>query len=142
MSSVSSESKISTRDARATAASPRSAKEAHRAAASPRPSASRATRRTASRRPRRARGQPREVAIKAHDITPGSAAALALPRVVIAGRPNAGKSSLFNRLLRRRKAVVDPTPGVTRDVNEAVAFFDDRAVLLVDTGGFEGEEGG
>ncbi len=62
-----------------------------------------------------------------------------LPRVVIAGRPNAGKSSLFNRLLRRKKAVVDPTPGVTRDVNEAVAVFGDRAVLLVDTGGFEGD---
>ena len=58
---------------------------------------------------------------------------------MIAGRPNAGKSSLFNRLLRRKKAVVDPTPGVTRDVNEAVATFGDRAVLLVDTGGFEGD---
>jgi GTP-binding protein len=86
-------------------------------------------------RPRR----PREVTLKAHEISPGSAAALALPRVVIAGRPNAGKSSIFNRLLRRHKAVVDPTPGVTRDVNEAVALFGDRAVLLVDTGGFEGE---
>lgn len=73
------------------------------------------------------------------EISPGSAAALALPRVVLAGRPNAGKSSLFNRLLRRRKAVVDPTPGVTRDVVEAVATFGDRAVLLVDTGGFEGD---
>ena len=71
---------------------------------------------------------PREIPIAAHSITPGSAAALALPRVVLAGRPNAGKSSLFNRLLRRRKAVVDPTPGVTRDVNEAVAIFDERAV--------------
>jgi predicted GTPase len=76
------------------------------------------------------------------EITPGSAAARALPRIVIAGRPNAGKSSLFNRLLRRRKAVVDATPGVTRDVNEAVAVFDDRAVLLVDTGGFEGDATG
>lgn len=58
---------------------------------------------------------------------------------MLAGRPNAGKSSLFNRLLRRRKAVVDPTPGVTRDLVEAVATFGDRAVLLVDTGGFEGD---
>jgi GTP-binding protein len=56
---------------------------------------------------------------------------------VLAGRPNAGKSSLFNRLLRRKKAVVDPAAGTTRDVNEAVATFGDRAVLLVDTGGFE-----
>ena len=85
---------------------------------------------------------PRAPVLRAHEIAPGSPAALALPRVVLAGRPNAGKSSLFNRLLKRPKAVVDPTPGVTRDVNEAVAIFDDRAVLLVDTGGFEGEERG
>src|SRR5436309_4334972 len=70
---------------------------------------------------------------------PAGAADVGLPRVVIVGRPNAGKSTLFNRLLRRRKALVDPTPGVTRDANEAVAIFDDRAVLLVDTGGFEAE---
>ena len=86
--------------------------------------------RTARERPSRA---PR------HEIAPGSVEAQALPRVVLAGRPNAGKSSLFNRLLRRRKAVVDPTPGVTRDVVEGVATFGDRAVLLVDTGGFEGD---
>jgi len=61
-----------------------------------------------------------------------------LPRVVLAGRPNAGKSTLFNRLLRRPKAVVDATPGVTRDANEAVARLQGHAVLLVDTGGFEG----
>ena len=90
----------------------------------------------------RAPGERRAGASAPREITPGSAAARALPRVVIAGRPNAGKSSLFNRLLRRRKAVIDPTPGVTRDVNEAVAVFDDRAVLLVDTGGFEGEATG
>ncbi len=66
-------------------------------------------------------------------------AGAALPRVVLVGRPNAGKSTLFNRLLRRRKALVDPTPGVTRDANEGVAVFGDRAVLLVDTGGFEAE---
>lgn len=66
-------------------------------------------------------------------------AAAALPRVVLVGRPNAGKSTLFNRLLRRRKALVDPTPGVTRDANESVAVFGDRAVTLVDTGGFEAE---
>jgi GTP-binding protein len=64
-----------------------------------------------------------------------------LPRVVLVGRPNAGKSTLFNRLLRRRKALVDPTPGVTRDANEGVAVFGDGAVLLVDTGGFEAEGG-
>src|SRR6185295_13953133 len=62
-----------------------------------------------------------------------------LPCVVLVGRPNAGKSTLFNRLLRRRKALVDPTPGVTRDPNEGVARVDGRDVLLVDTGGFEAE---
>ena len=62
-----------------------------------------------------------------------------LPRVVLVGRPNAGKSTLFNRLLRRRKALVDPMPGVTRDANESVAVFNEGAVLLVDTGGFEAE---
>ncbi|MCC6848231.1 MAG: ribosome biogenesis GTPase Der [Deltaproteobacteria bacterium] len=88
-------------------------------------------------RPRRA---PRPERVPRPEIAPGGVAARALPRVVLAGRPNAGKSSLFNRLLRRRKAVVDPTPGVTRDVVEAVATFGDRAVLLVDTGGFEGDQ--
>ena len=147
MSSVTSESNKSRRAARGAykKASPRSAapkKALPRERRRPDPKAGKPghapdRKPAAPKRPR----QPREIALKAHEITPGSAAALALPRVVIAGRPNAGTSSLFNRLLRRRKAVVDPTPGVTRDVNEAVAFFDDRAVLLVDTGGFEGEEG-
>ena len=89
-----------------------------------------------AREPKARERPPRPIV---REIPPGSAAARALPRIVIAGRPNAGKSSLFTRLLRRRKAVVDPTPGVTRDVNEAVAVFDERAVLLVDTGGFEGD---
>jgi len=61
-----------------------------------------------------------------------------LPRVVLAGRPNAGKSTLFNRLLRRPKAVVDPTPGVTRDANESTATLNGHAVRLIDTGGLEG----
>ena len=48
---------------------------------------------------------------------------LNLPLVVIAGRPNVGKSSLFNRFMRKRLAIVDPTPGVTRDPVEATAFI-------------------
>jgi len=71
-----------------------------------------------------------------------AAAARGLPRVAIVGRPNAGKSTLFNRLLRRRKALVDPTPGVTRDPNRAVVTWDEHAIELTDTGGFEAEGGG
>lgn len=60
-----------------------------------------------------------------------------LPLVVIAGRPNVGKSTLFNRFLRRRLAIVDPTPGVTRDPVEANAFIMGKPVHLVDTGGYK-----
>ncbi|MBN1520516.1 MAG: ribosome biogenesis GTPase Der [Spirochaetales bacterium] len=62
-----------------------------------------------------------------------------LPTVALAGRPNVGKSTLFNRLLRRRTAIVDPTPGVTRDPIEAEWRPDgaDMPVLLVDTGGLK-----
>jgi len=60
-----------------------------------------------------------------------------LPTVVIAGRPNVGKSTLFNRLLRKRRAITDPTPGVTRDPVEADCFIDDKPIRLIDTGGFK-----
>jgi GTP-binding protein len=66
-----------------------------------------------------------------------------IPLVVIAGRPNVGKSTLFNRLLHRRRAITDPTPGVTRDPIEAAAVIAGRSVRLVDTGGFKlDREGG
>jgi GTP-binding protein len=60
-----------------------------------------------------------------------------LPVVVIAGRPNVGKSTLFNRLAGRRHALVADTPGVTRDRNEAEAVLRGRTVRLVDTAGLE-----
>jgi GTP-binding protein len=60
-----------------------------------------------------------------------------LPVVVIAGRPNVGKSTLFNRLAGRRAALVADTPGVTRDRKEAVAMLRGREVRLVDTAGLE-----
>jgi GTP-binding protein len=60
-----------------------------------------------------------------------------LPLVVIAGRPNVGKSTLFNRLVGRRGAIVADTPGVTRDRKEAEAMLRGRQVLLADTAGLE-----
>jgi GTP-binding protein len=56
--------------------------------------------------------------------------------VAIVGRPNVGKSTLFNRLLRRRRAIVEDTPGVTRDRHHADAELHNRPITLVDTGGF------
>jgi len=60
-----------------------------------------------------------------------------LPLVVVAGRPNVGKSTLFNRLVGRRAALVADTPGVTRDRKEAEALLRGRRVRLVDTAGLE-----
>ncbi|MBN4056847.1 ribosome biogenesis GTPase Der [bacterium AH-315-J21] len=58
-----------------------------------------------------------------------------LPLVAIVGRPNVGKSSLFNRFLKRRFAVVADTPGVTRDRNYAVCEWVGREFYMIDTGG-------
>jgi GTP-binding protein len=60
-----------------------------------------------------------------------------LPTVVIAGRPNVGKSTLFNRLAGKRAAIVSDTPGVTRDRKDAEAMLRGRNVRLVDTAGLE-----
>jgi len=61
----------------------------------------------------------------------------ALPVVVIAGRPNVGKSTLFNKLAGRRSAIVSDTPGVTRDRKEAEALVRGKRIRLVDTAGLE-----
>src|SRR5688572_557440 len=65
-----------------------------------------------------------------------------LPVVAIIGRPNVGKSTLFNRLVGARKAIVDDLPGVTRDRNYSQAQAFGRQYLLVDTGGIESVSGG
>jgi len=57
--------------------------------------------------------------------------------IAILGRPNVGKSTLFNCIAGKQLAIVDDTPGVTRDWREAKVFFYDRDVMLMDTAGLE-----
>ncbi|MEX0666054.1 MAG: ribosome biogenesis GTPase Der [Acidimicrobiia bacterium] len=59
-----------------------------------------------------------------------------LPVVAVVGRPNVGKSTLVNRLVGRRAAIVEERPGVTRDRKELVADWRDRGFRVVDTGGW------
>src|SRR5947209_13231928 len=65
----------------------------------------------------------------------GGGCAVSVPVVAIVGRPNVGKSSLFNWLAGRRIAIVEPTAGVTRDRVSTLLDLDGRAVGLIDTGG-------
>ena len=58
------------------------------------------------------------------------------PVVALIGRPNVGKSTLFNRMTRSRQAIVDDLPGVTRDRHYGEAKWDDKAFTVIDTGGF------
>ena len=71
------------------------------------------------------------------DANPEEAEYEGLPMVVIAGRPNVGKSTLFNRFLHKRIAITNDQPGVTRDPVEATAIIGGKPVHLVDTGGYK-----
>jgi GTPase len=57
--------------------------------------------------------------------------------IALVGRPNVGKSTLFNRITKSRNAIVDPTPGVTRDRHYQRVIWNERSFILVDTGGID-----
>ena len=59
------------------------------------------------------------------------------PTIVLVGRPNVGKSTLFNRLTRTRDALVADQPGLTRDRHYGIGRVGDRDYLVVDTAGFD-----
>ena len=62
---------------------------------------------------------------------------MALPVIAVVGRPNVGKSTLFNKLVGKRLSIVEDTPGVTRDRIYAKVEWQNRFATLIDTGGIE-----
>src|SRR5512139_294043 len=75
--------------------------------------------------------------LEGEDWSRGDGEAVRLPVLAVVGRPNVGKSTLVNRVLGRREAVVQDTPGVTRDRVSYDAHWNGRRFTLVDTGGWE-----
>ena len=64
---------------------------------------------------------------------------MALPIVAVVGRPNVGKSTLFNKLIGQRLSIVEDTPGVTRDRIYSRCEWRGKDFMVVDTGGIEPE---
>ena len=62
-------------------------------------------------------------------------------KIAIVGRPNVGKSTIFNRLAGKKLAIVNDTPGVTRDVRETRSKLRGHNMVLMDTAGFENAKG-
>src|ERR1700738_433515 len=69
--------------------------------------------------------------------SPSAEAATGMPTIAIVGRPNVGKSTLFNRLVGARRALVDDEPGVTRDRREGDGRLGDLSFRVIDTAGLE-----
>jgi GTP-binding protein len=80
---------------------------------------------------------PRAAKSQSHESAISAAIVQGLPTVVLAGRVNAGKSTLFNRIAAGARAITSAIPGTTRDLNFARASYDDRDFILIDSGGLE-----
>ncbi|KAL6626995.1 hypothetical protein ACP70R_030721 [Stipagrostis hirtigluma subsp. patula] len=89
--------------------------------------------------PARSKAKPRKNPMKQSRVDFTKVDAALLPTVILVGRPNVGKSALFNRLIRRREALVYNTPGdhVTRDIREGIAKLGDLRFRVLDSAGLE-----
>ncbi|CAM0880483.1 unnamed protein product [Alopecurus aequalis] len=89
--------------------------------------------------PARTKGKSRRSPMKQSRVDFTKVDAALLPTIILVGRPNVGKSALFNRLIRRREALVYNTPGdhVTRDIREGVAKLGDLRFRVLDSAGLE-----